>query len=52
MKPKLKYFFSVGGNKHYSSPAVKHGGDNIMVWECFSAAGTERLVRVIFSIKT
>jgi len=26
-------------------PTVKHGGGSIMLWGCFSAAGTERLVR-------
>uniref|UniRef100_A0AAZ3PHI0 Transposase n=1 Tax=Oncorhynchus tshawytscha TaxID=74940 RepID=A0AAZ3PHI0_ONCTS len=25
---------------------VKHGGGNIMLWVCFSAAGTGRLVRI------
>ena len=25
---------------------VKHGGGSIMLWECFSAAGTGRLVRI------
>ena len=25
---------------------VKHGGDSIMLWGCFSAAGTGRLVRI------
>ena len=27
-------------------PTVKHGGDSIMLWGCFSAAGTGRLVRI------
>ena len=27
-------------------PTVNHGGDNIMLWSCFSAAGTGRLVRI------
>ena len=27
-------------------PMVKHGGDSIMLWECFSAAGAARLVSI------
>jgi hypothetical protein len=27
-------------------PTVKHGGGIIMLWGCFSAAGTGRLVRI------
>jgi hypothetical protein len=27
-------------------PTVKHGGCSIMLWGCFSAAGTGRLVRI------
>ena len=27
-------------------PTVKHGCGSIMLWACFSAAGTERLVRI------
>uniref|UniRef100_A0AAZ3SJM9 Transposase n=1 Tax=Oncorhynchus tshawytscha TaxID=74940 RepID=A0AAZ3SJM9_ONCTS len=27
-------------------PTVKHGGGNIMLWGCFSAAETGRLVRI------
>jgi hypothetical protein len=27
-------------------PTEKHGGGSIMLWKCFSAAGTGRLVRI------
>ena len=27
-------------------PTVKHGGGSIIMWGCFSAAGTERLVLI------
>ena len=27
-------------------PTVNHSGDHIMLWGCFSVAGTRRLVRV------
>ena len=27
-------------------PTVKHGGGNIMLWGCFSSAGTGKLVRI------
>ena len=27
-------------------PTVKHGGSSIMLWRCFSSAGTGKLVRI------
>ena len=27
-------------------PTVKHGGGNIMLWGCFSASGTDNLVKI------
>ncbi|CDQ93820.1 unnamed protein product [Oncorhynchus mykiss] len=27
-------------------PTVKHGGGSIILWGCFTAAGTERLVKI------
>ena len=29
-----------------TNPTVKHGGGSIMLWGCFSAAGTGKLVRI------
>jgi hypothetical protein len=50
MKSRLK---SVGLNakchiwrKPGTIPTVKNSGSSIMLWGCFSAAGTERLVRI------
>jgi len=56
MRPKLNsglnakhYVWQKLSKAHYASniiPRVKHGGDSIMLWGCFSVAGTRRLVRV------
>ncbi|KAG2458101.1 TCB1 transposase, partial [Polypterus senegalus] len=39
----------IPGTTHHQAntiPTVKHGGGSIMLWECFSAARTGRLVRI------
>ncbi len=44
-----RYVWRKPGTAHHLSntvPTVKHGGDSIMLWGCFSAAGTGRLVAI------
>ena len=53
---RLKLIFGHHGKclaqiQHLSSPrdiipTVKHGGGSIMLWECFSSAGTGKLVQI------
>ena len=49
-EPKTE-LFDLNAKRHVSRksgtiPTVKHGDSSIMLWGCFSAAGTGRLVRI------
>uniref|UniRef100_A0AAV2K153 Transposase n=1 Tax=Knipowitschia caucasica TaxID=637954 RepID=A0AAV2K153_KNICA len=47
--PDTRHVWRKPGTAHHQAntiPTVKHGGGSIMLWGCFSAAGTERLVKI------
>jgi hypothetical protein len=49
-EPKIE-LFGLNAKRHVwkkpgNIPTVKHGGGSIMLWGCFSAAGTGRIVSI------